>query len=226
MIEQTLPYSVIIPTLNEAASIGTCITAIRRLDPSVEIIVADGGSSDATIDIARSAGALVCTAPRGRGTQMNAGAARASGATLVFLHADTLLPPDAFVRIGALFANPQAQVAKFRLWFDTRNMLLDLAAICMWIDSIMTSYGDQGIVVRRDFFMGLGGFPDWALFEDVRLFELARRETQVHVIPACVVTSARRFRENGVLRQLVHDLWLMIQYLWGVSPQALAQAYA
>lgn len=220
-----LTFSVIVPALNEAEHIGACVAAIRALDASVEIIVADGGSRDATVQLAHAAGATICQAPRGRGPQCHAGAARARGDVLLFLHADTRLPGDAFIHLRRLFQHQRVQVAKFRLWFDSRNWLLDLAATCMWVDTFLTSYGDQCIVMRRSFYHEIGGFPAWPLFEDVRLFEKARRRSRVRVIPARVITSARRFRQHGALRQLLHDLWLMGRYLAGASPWHIAAAY-
>lgn len=218
-------FSVIIPALNEADHITACVQAVRRLDPAVEVIVADGGSRDETPALARAAGARVVLAPRGRGPQLNAGAASASGDIFVFLHADTRLPANAFPLLRAMFADPQVQVAKFRLSFDDPDWLLALAARLMWFDSLLTSYGDQCMVMRRDLFHTLGGFPDWPLFEDVELFRRARAHTRVHVVPAQVVTSARRFRANGILRQLLRDFWLWLQYLGGVSPYEIARQY-
>ncbi len=218
-------FSLIIPTLNEATHIGSCIAAVRAIAPTVEIIIADGGSTDATTRIATEAGVRVCHAPRGRGPQCNAGAAMASGEVLVFLHADTRLPANAFDLLQILFQHEQAQIGKFRLSFDTEHWLLDFAARCMWFDSILTSYGDQCIAIRRSFFTALGGFPDWPLFEDVRLFELARQHTRVYVLPAEVVTSARRFIDNGIFTQLLRDLWYMFQYLLGVPPETIAARY-
>lgn len=218
-------FSVIIPALNEAAHMTACVQAVRRLDPQVEVIVADGGSRDETPALARAAGARVVLGPRGRGPQLNAGAAVATGDVFVFLHADTRLPANAFPLLRALFADPLVQVAKFRLSFDDPDWLLALAARLMWFDSLLTSYGDQCMVMRRDLFSALGGFPNWPLFEDVELFRRARARTRVHVVPAQVVTSARRFRANGILRQLLHDFWLWLQYLSGVSPHAIARQY-
>jgi rSAM/selenodomain-associated transferase 2 len=220
-----ISFSVIIPALNEEAGIGGCVAGVRALDPDVEIIVADGGSSDRTVELAASAGAIVVRAPRGRGPQCNAGAARASGETLLFLHADTALPADAFGILRTLLTDPSIEMAKFRLSFDTHDWLLDIAARLMWYDSLLTSYGDQGIVIRRSLFERIGGFPDWPLFEDVHLFEKARALTDISVIPAEVVTSARRFRENGTIPQLMHDFWLWLQYLIGVSPHEIARSY-
>lgn len=218
-------YSVIIPTLNEADQIAACIHAVRQLDPDVELIVADGGSRDETPVLARASGARVVVAPRGRGVQLNAGAAVAKGDVFVFLHADTRLPDQAFTLLKRMFADPNVQIAKFRLSFDDDNCLLALAARLMWFDSLLTSYGDQCMVIRRELFTALGGFPDWPLFEDVELFRRARAVTPIYVVPAQVVTSARRFRTNGIMRQLLHDFWLWLQYLIGVSPHTIARQY-
>jgi rSAM/selenodomain-associated transferase 2 len=217
--------SVIVPTLNEETHIGACITALRASDPSIQIIVADGGSRDQTVAQAIAVGATVVSAPRGRGPQCNAGAAAANGELLLFLHADTSLPAGAYGLLRDTFANPRVAIAKFRLSFDTRHPILDLVARVMWVDSRFSSYGDQGIVIRRDLFHALGGFPEWPLFEDVRLFELARARTRVHVLPAAVVTSARRFQANGALKQLLFDVMLWIAYVAGVSPFAIAARY-
>ncbi|MBX0326230.1 TIGR04283 family arsenosugar biosynthesis glycosyltransferase [Oscillochloris sp. ZM17-4] len=218
-------FSVIIPALNEEAGIAGCVAAVRALDPAVEVIVADGGSADRTAELAAAAGALVVRGPRGRGPQCNAGAARATGEALIFLHADTRLPAEAFPLLRQILADPSIQAAKFRLSFDSGDWLLAIAARLMWPDSLLTSYGDQGIVIRRELFAELGGFPDWPLFEDVRLFELARARTDIYVVPAEVVTSARRFEANGVIPQLLHDLWLWLQYVAGVSPHEIARSY-
>ncbi|WP_129626522.1 TIGR04283 family arsenosugar biosynthesis glycosyltransferase [Candidatus Oscillochloris fontis] len=219
-------WSIIIPALNEAAGIGQNITTLRALNAEAEIIVVDGGSSDATADLAQTAGAQVVMSERGRGPQCNAGAAQAHGEVLLFLHADTRLPTDAFPLLESCFSDPNVQIAKFRLSFDSNDPILALAARLMWWDSLLTSYGDQGIVIRRSFYQELGGFPAWPLFEDVRLFELARARTSVHVIPAEVITSARRFTANGAIPQLLHDMWLWLQYVLGVPPTQLAQSYA
>jgi rSAM/selenodomain-associated transferase 2 len=218
-------FSVIIPALNEEARIGACVAAVRALDPAVEVIVADGGSADRTAELAAAAGATVVEAPRGRGPQCNAGAARAGGEVLVFLHADTALPAEAFPLLRELFADPAAQVAKFRLSFDADDPVLALASRLMWFDTRLTSYGDQGIVIRRALFTELGGFPDWPLFEDVRLFELARARAEVLVVPAQVTTSARRFQANGALPQLLIDLGLWVEYVAGISPHEIAARY-
>jgi len=218
-------YSVIIPALNEADRISRCIQQIRVLQSHAEIIVADGGSADSTVEIAQQMGALVVRDGRGRGTQCNAGTRKARGKILLFLHADTILPVDAFQILDRSFNNDDVKIGTFRLIFDDPHPLLKLYAKFSCFDSILTRFGDQGIAVRSTFLDRLGGFQDWPLFEDVRLFQDARQLTRIYSFPAAVTTSARRYLQNGIIRQQLMNLWVMIQYLWGIPPELLAQRY-
>lgn len=220
-----LKISVIIPALNEERNLSRCLQNVRMVLPGAEIIVCDGGSADKTCGIARDHGALVCSAPKGRGLQLNAGAKPAQGDIFLFLHADTLLPPDASRQITDLFRGPHIQIATFRMRFDENHWLLGIYSYFTRFDSILTSFGDQGVVIRKDFFAALGGFPDWPLFEDVRLLHLARRKARVYSIPSRVTTSARRFRQRGFLRHQFRNGWYILQYLCGVSPHRLALTY-
>jgi rSAM/selenodomain-associated transferase 2 len=218
-------YSVIIPALNEADKIDHCIQQVRILQPQAEIIVADGGSSDLTVKLSQQMGADVVHAGRGRGTQCNAGTRKAHGKILLFLHADTVLPPDAFQVLDRFFTRDDVKIGTFRLIFDDPHPLLKLYAKFSRIDSILTRFGDQGITVRRAFLEHLGGFPDWPLFEDVRLLQNARQQTRIYSFPTAVTTSARRYMQNGVVRQQLLNLWVMIQYLRGIPPERLARYY-
>ncbi|MDT8306483.1 MAG: TIGR04283 family arsenosugar biosynthesis glycosyltransferase, partial [Anaerolineae bacterium] len=161
----------------------------------------------------------------GRAVQMNAGARVARGDCLVFLHADTRLPRGAFRLLSAELARPDVAAGTFRLSFDQRHWLFSLYAYFSRFDSVFTTFGDQCIVIRRDLFLHLGGFPDWPLFEDVALLQRARRETRLRSFPAAVVTSARRFQRGGVIGQSLHNGWLVLQYLLGASPADLAVKY-
>jgi rSAM/selenodomain-associated transferase 2 len=222
-------YSVVIPTLDEASRIATAchdvLTTAGRDGADVEVIVADGGSTDATVERAAIAGARTVVGPPGRGPQCNAGAALAQGNVLLFLHADTQLPPNSFKLLTAQFAQPAVAAGTFRLSFDEQHWLFSLYTFFSRFDSVFTTFGDQCIVIRRDLFVRLGGFPDWPLFEDVALLQRVRRETRVHSFPAAIVTSARRFRREGVIRQSVRNWLLVMQYLAGVSPADLALKY-
>lgn len=220
-----MDISVIIPTLNEERGLSRCLQNVRTVLPEAEIIVCDGGSSDQTCRIAQANGALVCHAFRGRGIQLNAGAGVAAGEIFLFLHADTFLPPDALARITELFRKPHVEIATFRMRFDHAHWLLGVYSYFTRFDSIFTRFGDQGLAVRKNFFETLGGFPSWPLFEDVRLLQSARRKTRVYSFPSEVITSARRFRQNGFARQQLRNGWYILQYLCGVAPDRLALKY-
>lgn len=220
-----LRFSVVIPTLNEEAIVGKQVGHVLALEPDVEVIVADGGSTDATASEAAGAGAVVVQGPRGRGSQLNVGAARATGDVLLFLHADTRLPANAFELLRGRFANEEVQIGTFRLAFDREHWLFALYTFFSGFDSVFTTFGDQCIVVRRSFFEALGGFPEWPLFEDVALLQKARQRTSVCSFPAAVVTSARRFEREGIVRQSLRNAWYVLRYLGGMSPWELAAKY-
>jgi rSAM/selenodomain-associated transferase 2 len=218
-------YSVIVPTLDEASRVGDCVRWVRSLAPQPQVIVADGGSTDATSSIAKEAGAQVVQTGRGRGLQCNAGAQYAAGDILLFLHVDTRLPLHAFQVLEASFSQDKVQIGTFRLRFDWPHPVLRLYSLFSAVDTIFTRFGDQCIVVRKPFFYQLGGFPDWPLFEDVALLQKARRRTRIYSFPATVVTSARRYRRFGVVGQQLKNLRYMLAYLAGVPPEVIANRY-
>jgi rSAM/selenodomain-associated transferase 2 len=216
---------VIIPTLNEEGYIERCIHNVLALDPDVEIIVADGGSKDNTLKIAYDLGVIVVDSRPSRGTQLNSGAERASGDVLLFLHADTELPEDTFKYLEELFQNREVQIGTFKIVYNPHHWLLDLISFFMRFDTIFTKFGDQCTVVRRIFFDSIGGFPDWPLFEDVGIFQTARKRTRIHSFPGKAITSSRRFIEKGALLQLLTIAWYLVLYLTGTSPEELARRY-
>lgn len=221
-----MKFSVIIPTLNEAKFIQTTIQRIRDLDESAQIIIADGESSDETVQICRKAKLEVVFSKRGRGSQCNAGAEKASGDVLLFLHADTFLPQNAFQLLSDYFSNEQIKIGTFRLSFDSPNPMLRFYCMFTKFDSMFTRFGDQCIVVRKSFFKELRGFPDWPLFEDVHLLRLARQRMAIISFPSYVITSARRFKTRGIIRTQIFNGLLLFLYLLGVSPVHLAKWYA
>ncbi len=220
-----ITFSVIIPTLNEERLIGNCIRQLRRLDPHLEIIVADGKSDDKTAQVAAELEAILVRSEQGRGYQCNAGAIRASADVLLFLHVDTRLPPGAFTQLRLFFQDDKVNVGVFRLALDIKHPFLNLYARCNRFDSVLTRFGDQVIVIRKSFFFNIDGFPNWPLYEDVRLLQKARKRTHIYLFPGTAVTSARRFVENGIVRQCCRDLWYMLNYVAGVSPSQLAVKY-
>ena len=221
-----MKFSVIIPTLNEAKFIQPTIQRIRDLDESAQIIIADGESSDDTVQICRKAKLEVVFSKQGRGSQCNAGAKKASGDVLLFLHADTLLPQNAFQLVSDYFSNKQINIGTFRLSFDSQNRRLRFYCMFTKFDSMFTRFGDQCIVIRKSFFKELGGFPDWPLFEDVHLLRLARQQMPIISFPSSVITSARRFKSRGIIRTQIFNGLLLLLYLLGVSPVHLAQWYS
>ncbi|RME67175.1 MAG: glycosyltransferase, partial [Verrucomicrobia bacterium] len=171
----TPPLSVIIPTLNEERALPATLRRLRSALPDAEIIVADGGSRDDTTTLARQSGARAVASPPGRGHQCRAGAAAARGAWLLFLHADTLLPPDADPVIATFARTSSRPIATFRLRFDTGSVFLRACAWFSRFDTVFTRFGDQGILVARALYDALGGIPDWPLMEDVEFLRRARR---------------------------------------------------
>jgi len=221
-----MKYSVIIPTLNARPHLGGCIAAIRQFAPDSEIIVADGGSTDGTLELTRTLGrVVVVSSDKGRGTQLNAGARLAGGDVLFFLHADTIVTNEVFICIELFFQDEKVNVAKCRLTFDRKSWLLDIYARLARIDSVWTSFGDQGMVVRKKFFAEAGGFPDWPLLEDVAFFQKARKRTIIFTLPAAVITSAEKFVRNGLIRQQLFNARILLKYLCGVPPARLASQY-
>jgi len=218
-------FSVIIPACNEQERIENTISSLRRLHPDAEIILSDGESTDETAQRAGRMSIPVVLSKRGRGIQCNAGARNASGEILLFLHADSLLPANAFPILEEYFRNPRVQIGTFRLQFDRSHWLLRAYAIFTRFDSLFTRYGDQCIVVRKSFFHALGGFPDWPLFEDVHFLRTARRRTKIVSFPAAVTTSARRFERLGILRTQWINICLFARFLLKTPPEELAKIY-
>lgn len=218
--------SVVIPALNESARIADAVSRILTVWPSAQVIVADGQSTDETSALAQAAGAKVIpVAERSRGVQLRAGADAAESEWILFIHADTRLTDEAAQAAKAYLAEPQGRFAMFQIRFDTPTLLLCFSSWWTRFDSVFTRFGDQGILIRRDFYTSLGGFQSWPLFEDVDLIRRARRQGRIDVLPAKVLTSARRFRRHGPLRQQMRNSFLLLRFLAGADPRRLARHY-
>jgi rSAM/selenodomain-associated transferase 2 len=216
--------SVIVPALNEAARIDSHIAHVLKHAP-LEVIVADGGSKDETRGLAAAAGARVVSAPIGRGPQMQAGALAAQGDILLFLHADTTLQDGAFDAIRAALADARISGGSFRLSFDAPGVLLNFYASMTRFDSMMTTFGDSAMFMRRADFHRSGGFPDWPILEDVAFRRAILRIGRFKKLPLAVVTSARRFQRRGVIMTQMRNAAIMAAYCAGVSPHRLARWY-
>jgi rSAM/selenodomain-associated transferase 2 len=219
--------SVVVPALNEAAQIAAALASARA--PGVaDVIVVDGGSRDATAALAVAAGATVISAARGRARQMNAGASRASGEVLLFLHADTRLPPGFDAAVREALSDPGVAGGHFDLRLEPSSPLLGLTAALINLRSRLSGIatGDQALFVRRTVFEAMGGFADVPLMEDVAFTRDLKRHGRVAALRRRVTTSSRRWISGGPLRTILLMWWLRFLYWRGVSPETLKQRYA
>jgi len=219
--------SIVVPVLDEAPGIVAALEALAPLRArGCEVIVVDGGSRDGTLDLAAPHADRVEPGPLGRARQMNAGAARARGAVLLFLHADTRLPDGADRMVARAIADG-AIWGRFDVVIAGRPAMLRVVAAMMNLRSRLTGIatGDQAIFVRRAAFERLGGFPDQPLMEDVALSHRLRAAARPACLRARVVTSGRRWETRGVWRTILLMWRLRWRYWRGESPQSLARAY-
>ncbi|MEW6267944.1 MAG: TIGR04283 family arsenosugar biosynthesis glycosyltransferase [Thermodesulfobacteriota bacterium] len=220
-----MTITVIVPALDEAHEIEHALRSARAAQV-VELLVVDGGSADDTVARARALADQVLDAPRGRALQMNAGAARARGDVLLFLHADTRLPAG-FADAVERAVGRGAIAGRFDVELRGAHPFLPAVAWLMNQRSRWTgiSTGDQAIFVRRDVFARLGGFAPIPLMEDVELSARLRRTGKLAALRERVSTSARRWEDEGVLRTIVLMWRLRLAYACGASPDRLAEAY-
>jgi rSAM/selenodomain-associated transferase 2 len=220
-----MSISIVIPTLNEAACIGATLRSLRRQRP-LEIIVVDGGSTDGTDVLARDADLALAAAP-GRATQMNAGAARARGDCLLFLHADCTLENGALAAAESLLLRRSVSAGCFTMRVQADGLVYRVIDTCAGARVRLTGivYGDQGLFLRRADFERLGGFPSVRFMEDVEFSKRLRREGGVVVLPQRIFVSPRRWQKVGVARQTLRNWMLTALALAGVAPDRLARFY-
>ena len=218
-------YSVIIPTLNEEKFLPPLLKHLKIFNEDIEIIIADGGSVDSTVKIAERFDVKVCRSEKGKGIQLNNGAVCATGAVLIFLHADTFLPANAFSLINEYLLVRKVDIAAFKMKFDKESFLMDIYSWFTKFDSIFTTFGDQAIVIRRDFFNELNGFPKLTIFEDLELCRKARSKTKIYKLPAFVTTSARRFETIGTIKNQLLNALYILKYLVGIDPDNIYKNY-
>jgi rSAM/selenodomain-associated transferase 2 len=224
-IDQHSSIAVLVPTLNEANRIAALLHRLRH-SGFAEIIVADGGSRDATVAIASSIPGVICIdAPRGRGHQLAAAVAASSAPILLMLHADTLLPDNAAATIHSALSDRSCAGGCFRLVFDSPSPSLAVYAWFSRFDTGLTTFGDQAFFMRRTALDAAGGVPPWDLLEDVELRRRLKSVGPFVKLPAQVVTSARRFTARGKVRTQARNLIVMVGFYLGVPIKLLAQLY-
>ena len=222
----TKRITVIIPTLNEAANIGRTLDHLRPTQ-NVEVIVVDGGSADDTVEQAESCGAKVIRARRGRACQMNAGAAGATGDVLLFLHADTCLPPGFEGHIHHILENPGVVAGAFELVIDSPiHSLRIVERVANWRARLLQApYGDQAIFVPVARFREIGGYLPLPIMEDFAFVRQLRKKGRIAILPVPVVTSPRRWLNVGVWKTLVVNQLIITGYWLGIPPEKLARWY-
>lgn len=220
--------AIIVPALREAANLARLLPALRAAAPGAEIIVADADSDDGTREVAaRVAGVTVLTCERGRARQMNAGARAAHADTLLFLHADTVLPDGFEASITRALTEPGVVAGRFDVRLDNPRWPFRMIASLMNLRSRWSgiSTGDQALFVRRDVFEALGGFPDIPLMEDIELTRRLKRRGRQAALRERVTTSARKWEHEGVARTIGLMWTLRLLYACGVSPARLHRWY-
>ncbi len=224
--------SVIIPVLNEVGTIKK-VLASTDCSTNVEAIVVDGGSTDGTVGLVQSLGVKVLSAPAGRACQMNAGALAATGEILLFLHADTRLPPrfDTMVRAALKplkgGRGKKTVAGAFALQIDAplRSLQLIEWAVNWRSRFLQMPYGDQAIFLKAETFHYIGGFSELPIMEDFELMRRLKRTGRIALIPVPVVTSARRWLKKGVFQTTLINQIVILAYLLGVSPKRLVRWY-
>ncbi|HEX8246093.1 MAG TPA: TIGR04283 family arsenosugar biosynthesis glycosyltransferase [Longimicrobium sp.] len=218
----------IVPTLNEAAEIAASLHALHPLRArGCEVVVVDGGSTDATVELARPLADRVLQSERGRARQQNTGAAAASGDVLLFLHADTRLPANADERVIGGLERSGRGWGRFDVRLTGRHPALRVIERMMGVRSRLTGIatGDQAIFVRRDWFRRAGGFPEIPLMEDVALSKELKRLGPPLCLRDPVTTSSRRWEERGVMRTMLLMWRLRLEFWLGADPARLAERY-
>lgn len=219
--------SVVMPVLNEAASIAETITRVRANPEITEIIVVDGGSTDDTANLARELGCTVLSSPPNRGLQMRTGTAAAQGDVILFVHADTWLPPNAAHAALNCLRDPVVVAGGFwKVFRDTPLLLVGSrwkCAVRLFVGKRIA--GDQCLFVRREVLERIGGVPDIPLMEEFELCRRLRKVGRLALAEATVSTSARRFRKLGVLRTYWRIWWVTTLWRLGVSPAKLRAIY-
>jgi rSAM/selenodomain-associated transferase 2 len=223
---ETSHISIIIPTLNEENNLDNLLSSLQAYQ-NVEIIVADGGSTDKTVDITRNHTVQVVTSPAGRGIQQNEGAKIASGNILVFLHCDTMLPDDFPNMIYTILNQPETAAGAFRLKINAKGRGYRLIEWGVNVRTRLLSlpYGDQVLFMKKNIFDQAGGFPNLPLLEDIMLIRRLKSLGKIRIAKASVNTSARRWQRLGMVKTTLINQIILAGYIIGIKPETLARLY-
>ena len=221
-----LKISIIIPALNEAATIARTLSHLEGVE-NLEVIVVDGGSIDATAELAGSRGAKVIQSNPGKALQMNTGAKAAAGDILVFLHADTLLPEGFSHQIVSALNQNGVAAGAFRLTINSTRAGIRIIERMANLRSrlLQLPYGDQALFLRKVLFEEIGGFPELPIMEDFILIRRLKRKGKIVIVPAAVVTSPRRWTHLGIFKTWLINQLIIIAYYLGFSPERLTRLY-
>lgn len=222
----TWPISIIIPVLNEATSIVAALQALQPLRTECQIIVVDGGSQDDTVALATQWVDCVLKSAKGRAVQMNQGATKAQAAILVFLHCDTHLPKEAVPHIQRALAKDY-QWGRCDVAFDSPKCIFQIIATMMNIRSRVTGIatGDQAMFMTRAVYEAVDGFPELALMEDIAMSARLKKMSRPYCLKINVITSARRWLTQGIMRTILLMWWLRLRFFLGAHPDQLAALY-
>jgi len=223
-------FSIIIPVLHESEIINTLLEKLKHIatDEVFEIIVVDGSPTQDTLQVITDKTIITCLCQQGRGCQMNAGAARATGDILVFLHADTILPTNALLLIQKTLQNKQLVGGAFTLQIQSHNTLLRMIATFSTFRSQITRapYGDQVIFLRKSCFDAIGGYKDIPLMEDIDLMRrIKKKKGEIIILPHSVITSDRRWNQEGLFYTALRDTIIIFLYWCGIPAEKLAKFY-
>jgi rSAM/selenodomain-associated transferase 2 len=222
-----MKFSIVIPALNEEAALPRLLERLSGLNGDFEVIVADGGSTDATREIAESSGATFVRSPRGRGQQQHTGAATATGDVLWFVHADSTPQLDALRAVENALSDQAVAAGNFTLRFEGDfRAARQLTIAYPWFRLLGLCYGDSGIFVRRSVYEALGGFQPFPLFEDVDFVRRVKKKGRFVRLACQLTTSSRRFEKRNIAVVFAHWTFLQLLYWMGVSPVRLAALYA
>lgn len=226
----TCKFSIIIPVLNEAERINSLVHYLREhfSENCYEIIIVDGDPQGGTINAIRDSSVICIRSPKGRGLQMNAGAATARGEILIFLHADTTLPENALEKISRALQGKDFIGGAFDLKIDSDKLFLRYISVRASHRSRLNRipYGDQAIFIRKNYFDQISGFREIPLMEDVDLMRRIKKDgKKIIILPDKVITSARRWESDGALYTTLRNQIILGLFYLGVSPHKLAKYY-